>query len=177
MQKKQILLTLIIILIVCVVGYLIYTMINSNKTYKANINKYKDDIKKLENKISDLENNSKEMSETLDISFIVGKYLYKKHDSACDVEVNLTLKEDGTFIYENYDSCIGKSNAEGTYAMGSNKIYLYNKLCMPVPDSTARKCEYPNCKNIIELDYKKGKIITNNIKSGRVSAELEKIKE
>lgn len=172
-MKKKIILLLISIVFIGILSYFIYSKINEDKI----IDKYQDDIMKLENKISDLEKMNKESKNAFDISFIVGKYTYKKHDESCDIEINLDLKEDGSYTYENSSSCGNNTKAEGTYSLGNNKIYLYNKLCEPVPDSTARKCEYPNCKNVIELDYKDGKIVTNNVMNGKVSAELEKTKE
>lgn len=167
MKKK--LLFFIILLFVVVLFYLIYDNVKNDKDYDKKINDYQEKIKKLENQVSSL----KEKSKDIDISFLVGKYSYKKHDSSCDVEANLILMEDGTYIYED-SSCSDENKAEGTYALGNNKIYLYNKLCQPVPDSTARKCEYPNCKNIIEFEYEEGKIISNIVTGSRENVTLEK---
>lgn len=171
-KKKSILLYVVIILLVCGIVFLIYDKNVSEKKYNESLNTYKTNVKKLENQVSSL----KEKSKDIDISFLVGKYSYKKHDSSCDVEANLILMEDGTYIYED-SSCSGENKAEGTYALGNNKIYLYNKLCQPVPDSTARQCEYPNCKNIIEFEYEEGKIISNIVMGSRENVTLEKSNE
>ena len=152
-NSKKGLIVLVVILSLLVVGlssYLIYDKVLNDDNNKNNeiIN---DNIEE-----ETIEIHIVSVSDTL-LRF-VGKYhyeyVYKNHENigdGCRDYANLELKNDGTYTYSYGGTCAGGYVANGNYSIGKNKIYLFNDRCNIA--LIGDECMYPNCNNVIELDY------------------------
>ena len=132
-----------------------------------------------ESSISTVNNNSTTTIKTI-FNNLVGNYSQQKtttdKDLSCTYYAELNLKEDGTYTYQAGCDCGGGIDASGNYALGVDKIYLYNDKCQPVTipkDNCEYECLYPNCRTLLDIEYKNGILITSKT-CGGVKLELEK---
>lgn len=160
-MKKNIVIVILSIIIILMGGTTFYLYTNQDKIFeKCPVEEVKEDkesnVEKKENTFESLAGNYK-YEETFQ----------NENGMNCTDKIELELKEDGTYKYENSSDCGGGTGAEGTYSIGKDKIVLINNNCKPViTDLSTNTCEYPNCKPIIELDYKNNKIYANRVYQG-----------
>lgn len=120
---------------------------------------------------------------------LVGTYTFGKINQTpkCDGTNNeidgtsygeLTLNSNGTYTYNFGTYCGSGYKTKGTYTLGINKIVLYNADCQPyyISENENKKCDYPNCNQIIELPYENGKI-SNKPLSGSDDTKWEYVKQ
>ena len=90
-------------------------------------------------------------------SKFVGKYEYDGKEAGSSYH-KLEILSNGTYTYS-YGMHNGSGyNASGNYSISANKIYLFNDKCNIA--IVGNECMYPNCDNLIELNYS---IINNEI--------------
>ena len=171
-MKKNIVITILLIVVIMMGGTFFYLYTNQDKIFK------KCDCPKASP--STQTEKAKENNE-LENSFenLVGNYKYEetfKQDNQmdCTDKIELELKDDGTYKYENSSNCGGGTAAEGTYSIGKDKIVLINNNCKPaITDLNTNKCEYQNCDPIIKLEYKNNKISASRVYQS-LKVELQK---
>lgn len=152
MKKENIITIILLILVIALSGYIIYDKYNSN-----NLNNNNDtSIKENNNENNDKTNNTTTLNKFKNL--FVGNYKYESgKEEECGYEfTKFELKEDGTYTYHSGVMCGSGETASGKYAIGKDKIYLFNNECKVV--NISNSCEYPNCSPLYELDYS----LTNN---------------
>ena len=174
-MKKNIVIAILLIAIVIMGGTFYYLFTNQDKIFdKCNCPKTSPSTQtenEKETNEADKKNNT--------FGSLVGTYKYEEtfkqeNQMECTDKIELELKEDGTYKYENSSNCGGGTTAEGTYSISKDKIVLINNNCKPaITDLNKNTCEYQNCTPIIELDYKNNKISVPRVYQG-VIVELQK---
>ncbi len=172
---KTIAIVILIILLLGILGYITYDkFITKDDTIEL-----QKQVKSLNKQIENL--NDKNTNTSVDpLENLVGVWTYKDSytmdvNNACEINVKLDLKDDGTYTYENIATCGDGTIAKGTYALGKDKIYLHNESCKPVISSgDSDECTYPNCEPIIVIDYKNGKMTASAIGGRIANLELSK---
>ena len=160
-MKKNIVIALLLIIIILMGGTFYYLYTNQDKIFdKCSVEELKEDK---ENSVEKKENTF----ERLVRNYKYEETFQNENGMNCTDKIELELKEDGTYKYENSSDCGGGTGAEGTYSIGKDKIVLINNNCKPViTDLNTNTCDYPNCEAIIELDYKNNKIYANRVYQG-----------
>ena len=130
-MKKNIIITILLILTLGLSGYIIYNKTNTKdlSTNKAT-NQYDEEM----------------------LSKFSGKYSYETIydvfnsiiNDFCKGYTSFELKKDGTFTYEGGETCGSITNMSGKYSISKEKIYLIDKNC---------DREDYSCSPLEELNY------------------------
>ena len=177
------LIPVVVILVLIVLGlggYIVYDKVVTKETKEPEKTETQVEDNTLEeSSISTVNNNSTTTIKTI-FNNLVGNYSQQKTITdkylSCTYYAKLNLKEDGTYTYQAGCDCGGGIDASGNYALGVDKIYLDNDKCQPVTspkDNGEYECLYPNCRTLLDIEYKNGILITSKT-CGGVKLELEK---
>jgi len=126
-------------------GYLVYDKVLS----KDNVN---DNTNVEDNVITNVDTN-------LDVFVaLIGKYEHTHTNSVdgvpveeCKTFTELEIRNDGTAKHFGGQTCGGAFTSEGKYAITDSKIYIMNDNCKVIKKDDT--CEFPNCRQIVELSY------------------------
>lgn len=178
---KTIAIVILIILLLGILGYITYDKFIA----KDDTIELQKQVKSLNKQIENLNDKNTNLNDNTNTSVnplenLVGVWVYKASytmdvNNECELNVKLDLRDDGTYTYEYGSTCAGGTLANGTYALGKDKIYLYNEDCKPVISSSdSDECTYPNCETIIVIDYKNGKMTASTVGGRIANLELSK---